>query len=118
MRALMLFLSCLTLATACSGGGSGTEPTPQPQLPTISIADSSVLEGDAGVSILEFSVTLSTTSASNVSVSYATGDFSAEAGSDYTATSGTLTITSGNISATIFVDVIGDTTSEPTRLSR
>ena len=111
MRVPLLALSSLSLATACSSGGADTEPT-QPQLPTISIADSSVLEGDAGTSTLEFTVSVSRTSTTNVSVAYATGDSGAAAGSDYTATSGTLTITPGNASATISVEVNGDTISE------
>lgn len=49
---------------------------------------------------------------STISVDYATSDGSATAGSDYTATSGTLSIAAGTISNTITVSVTDDATSE------
>jgi len=87
-------------------------------LPTISVADASVNEGDSGTTSLNFTVTLSAPSSSDVGVDYATSDNSpavggATAGSDYTAVStGTLTIPAGNTSGTVTVDVTGDTTVE------
>jgi len=45
-------------------------------------------------------------------MSYATADGSAAAGTDYAAANGMLTITAGNTSGTISVDIIGDTASE------
>lgn len=81
-------------------------------LPTISIADASVNEGDSGTTSLNFTVTLSAPASSSVSVDYATSDGSATAGSDYTASNGTLTILAGSTSATISVIVMGDTDVE------
>lgn len=97
--------------TACTSGGSDTTPT-GPTLPTLSIADATVLEGDSGTTSLDFRVTLSGASTSNVGVSWATSDGSATAGSDYTAASGTLTIAPGNTTATISVTTFGDANAE------
>ena len=53
-------------------------------------------------------------SAANATVNFATTDGTATAGSDYIATSGTLTFTSGGpLTQTITVQVIGDTVVEP-----
>ena len=82
-------------------------------LPTLSIADASVVEGDAGTSPLPFTVTLSRAYSSPVTVSYASSNGSATAGSDYTAASGTLTFAAGQVSQIINVGVLGDTTVEP-----
>jgi len=49
-----------------------------------------------------------------VTVNYATANDKATAGSDYTATTGTLTFTPGTTSQTITVAVLGDTLKEPT----
>jgi hypothetical protein len=81
--------------------------------PSLSIADTSLAEGDAGTTNATFQVTLSAASASQVTVDYATADGSATAGSDYVATSGTLTITAGQTTGQILIPVIGDTNVEP-----
>ena len=57
-------------------------------------------------------VTLSQAAASNVTVDYATADGTALAGSDYTATSGTLTIAAGDTSGTFTVPITSDGVAE------
>ena len=57
-------------------------------------------------------VTLAPASADTVTVQYATRDGTAVAATDYTATSGTLTIPASSTSTTISVPVVGDTTTE------
>ena len=57
-------------------------------------------------------VTLSKAAASNVTVDYATADDTALAGSDYTATSGTLTIAAGDTSGTFTVPITSDGVAE------
>ncbi|MGB5626060.1 MAG: PQQ-dependent sugar dehydrogenase, partial [Woeseiaceae bacterium] len=113
MRIPTLFLASAITLTGCGGGADSmpTQPLPLP-LPTLSIADATVDEGDNGTTSLDFNVSLSQSGTSNVSASYTTSDTSAIAGSDYTASSGTLTIAAGDTSATISVEVIGDTNSE------
>jgi len=71
------------------------------------------LEGNSGTTPFVFTVTLSAASASTVTVNYATADGTATAGSDYLATSGTLTFNPGVTTQPITVSVIGDTTVEP-----
>ena len=111
MRIPTLFLASAITLTGC-GGGADSMPTQPLPLPTLSIADATVDEGDNGTTSLDFNVSLSQSGTSNVSASYTTSDTSAIAGSDYTASSGTLTIAAGDTSATISVEVIGDTNSE------
>ena len=77
---------------------------------SITINDIAVNE-NAGNAV--FTVTISPVAASPVSVDYATADGTAAAGSDYTATSGTLTIAAGNATGTISVPIINDTLVEP-----
>jgi uncharacterized delta-60 repeat protein len=81
-------------------------------VPSISMNDVSLTEGNSGSQNLVFTATLSASSPSPVSVQYATTNGSATAGSDYTTTSGTLTIPAGQTSGTISVPVLGDTIPE------
>ncbi|SFV69726.1 internalin, putative [hydrothermal vent metagenome] len=79
----------------------------------ISIADSNLTEGDSGSTPMNFTVTLSAAApAGGVSVTYATSDGSATAGSDYNETNGTLTIPEGDTNGTITVSIYGDTDVE------
>ena len=59
-------------------------------------------------------VELSQTSADTVTVDYATSDITAEAGDDYTATSGTLTFAAGETVMAIIVPILDDAIYEPT----
>ena len=61
--------------------------------PGLAVADARVEE--AANATVDFAVTLSRASSSTVTVDYATSDGTATAGSDYTATSGTLTFRAG-----------------------
>ncbi len=87
--------------------------TTAPATPSLSIGDVTITEGDSGTANANFTVTLSAPSTSIVTVSYGTADGTATAGSDYGATSGTLTFAPGETSKTISVPVIGDTAVEP-----
>jgi len=82
-------------------------------LPSISIANTSLVEGNAGAQTATFTVSLSAVSSATVTVQYATADGTATAGSDYSATSGTLTFAPGETQKTIVVPVSGDTIAEP-----
>jgi hypothetical protein len=81
-------------------------------LPSLSIADASVVEGNSGTTNAVFTVTLSPASVSPVTVSYATADGTARAGSDYQATSGSVSFAPTATTATISVAVVGDTLRE------
>ncbi|SBS75523.1 Glycoside hydrolase family 5 [uncultured Mycobacterium sp.] len=88
---------------------------PQPTgKPSLSIADTTVAEGNTGTTNATFTVTLSKASTTPVTVKYTTSNGTATAGADYTATTGTLTFAAGVTSQTVAVIVTGDTAVEPT----
>jgi len=75
---------------------------------TIRVADVSAFEGDSGITFLEFFVTLSGSSESEITVRYATADGTALAGSDYQALSGVLRFGSGVVEQIVRVPIVGD----------
>jgi hypothetical protein len=77
-------------------------------LPTLSIGNATSTEGG----VLSFTVSLSAASSGSVTVDYSTANDSASAGSDYSATSGTLTFLAGELSKTITVNSLQDSTFE------
>jgi uncharacterized repeat protein (TIGR01451 family) len=81
--------------------------------PAISISNAAILEGNAGTTNLIFNLTLSAPMGVPVSVSFATADGSATAGSDYIATNGTVTFAPGITNQTIAVAIIGDLNYKP-----
>ena len=97
------------LLAPCS---SSCEPPPPPPLPTLGIDDVARLEGRNGTASFTFTVQLSAAATSQVTVNFATADGTAVAGSDYTATSGTLIFNPGETSKTVAVTVRGDRTRE------
>jgi len=82
-------------------------------VPSITINDVTLDEGDAGTTSFTFTVSLSGASASAITVDYATANGTATAGSDYTAIPTTqLTFVPGDVSETITVNVTADITGE------
>ena len=84
-------------------------------LASISITDASLAEGDSGTSNMIFTLTRSGDTSSAIEISYATADASAVAGTDYTATTGTVIIASGATTATVAVPIIGNTLAQSDR---
>jgi Calx-beta domain len=84
-----------------------------PAGPSLSIGDVSVTEGDTGTTQASFPVTLSAAASGTVTVSWATANGTATAGSDYTAASGTITFNAGETAKTAVVNVLGDSVDEP-----
>jgi hypothetical protein len=81
--------------------------------PSVSAAATARLaEGDSGTQNVAVNVTLSTPSVQVVTVNYATANGTATAGSDYVASSGTVTIPAGSTTATINIPINGDTNIE------
>jgi len=83
--------------------------------PSISIADSEVLEGNAGTSQITFTLTLSNRSEKNISVQYQSsvgGPAPAQA-NDFQPAIGTVTFAPGEMSRQITLLVNGDTAIEP-----
>ncbi|MBT7803894.1 tandem-95 repeat protein, partial [Candidatus Poribacteria bacterium] len=79
-------------------------------LPALTISDVTVTEGsDAEASL---TVTLTGETEQAVTVNYATADATANAGSDYIATSGALTLEPGTATATVVVTLVDDVLAE------
>jgi len=95
--------------TAVSGTGTITDDDPPPG---VSIHGASVTEGDLGTTGIVFSVTLSTNVGTAVIIGYSSSNGTAEAGTDYVATNGTLTIPAGQTNGTIEAIVLGETLYE------
>jgi hypothetical protein len=108
-------LSGATNATITKATGTGAilNDDGGSTLPGLSIADTSAYEGHSGPHLIDFAVNLSVPSATDVTVNYVTSNGTATAGSDYTATSGTMTIPAGVTTKKLVVVVQGDITAEP-----
>src|SRR4030095_2750683 len=78
----------------------------------MTIGDASVTEGDSGAVTLNVPVVLSQTGSQTVTVGYSTGNGTAVGGTDYTATSGTLTFPVGTFTRNIPVTVLPDLVDE------
>ena len=96
---------CKTFNEVVGGGGGG-------QGPLLGISTVEQPEGNAGSTNFVFNVELSLPSTGPVTVSFSTRNGTAQAGSDYVATSGTLTFAPGEVTKQIVVQVNGDTTQE------
>ncbi|GAB2461958.1 hypothetical protein GCM10027082_11360 [Comamonas humi] len=82
--------------------------------PLASISNGRVVEGNAGSTAMEFTVTLSKIPTENVSLRWRTVDGTATAAADYTAGEGSLAWAAGEDSyKTITIPIQGDTTPEP-----
>jgi pectate lyase len=80
--------------------------------PGLSIADLTIAEPVSGSHTATFTVTLSPTSGSVVTVAYATADITATAGSDYDAVSGSLDFDPGISTQPVNVSIHGDAVEE------
>jgi uncharacterized repeat protein (TIGR01451 family) len=99
-------------ATVADGSATATiqnDDTP----PSLSIGDVSQAEGNAGTTAFTFTVTKTGATQLPASVDLATSNGTATAGSDYTATTGTVTFAAGDTNQTFTVNVSGDTVLEP-----
>ncbi|HEY6189226.1 MAG TPA: Calx-beta domain-containing protein [Pyrinomonadaceae bacterium] len=81
--------------------------------PSLLINDAQVTEGNGGTTNAVFTVTLAQASNLTVKVDFSTADSTAKAGTDYQASSGTLTFAPGDLTKTITVTVNGNTINEP-----
>ncbi|CAD1797665.1 autotransporter domain-containing protein [Xanthomonas euroxanthea] len=104
-------VSNVTGATVADAQGLGTIVNDD-AVPSLSIDDISVNEGNSGTTTATFTVSLSAASGQTVSVNYATANGTATAGSDYVARSGTLTFPPGTTAQGVAITVNGDTAVE------
>ena len=79
--------------------------------PSVSIGDVTVSEGNT-TSSASFTVTLSAPASTNQSVSFATSDSDAIAGSDYVSSTGVVTFLPGELQKSVTVTILGDTVQE------
>jgi hypothetical protein len=105
-------LSSPANAQVADGQGTGTI-LDDDAAPTIVISDVSKREGRKGSTAFDFTVSLSTASEKDVSVSFATADGTATAaGRDYIAQSGTLFFAAGQTGQILRISVVGDRSRE------
>jgi Ca2+-binding RTX toxin-like protein len=84
-----------------------------PNLPIIDLsANQTVVEGITSPQNVTYTVTVSSDSTDTITVQYATGNNTAIAGSDYTATNGTLTFAPGVTSQDIIIPILNDSLNE------
>jgi hypothetical protein len=81
--------------------------------PNLSVNDVSIVEGNTGSTNAMFTVALDAPTDRAVSVDFTTSAGTATASTDYSSTSGTVSIAAGSTMATISVPVLGDTIFEP-----
>ena len=106
--------------TGANDGPPSTEApeTPSGQMETeLSLAPTNPLVNETDGTVV-LTVNLFPASSGTVTVDYATSDITADAGMDYTATSGTLTFMPGETSKTITVTLLNDTVYDDTERFR
>ncbi|HEY2346283.1 MAG TPA: Calx-beta domain-containing protein [Xanthomonadaceae bacterium] len=102
------FVSLVAAFFACAPAFAGT-------IQSATIHDTSMKEGNSGTTNMVFTVTIPGAQTVDGTVNYTTVNGTAVAGTDFLATSGSLIIPAGQLSATINVPIIGDTTPEATK---
>lgn len=105
----VVMLSAVSAAATIADGSATGTIVDNDEPPVVSVADAA---GDEDVGELEFAVTLDLPSGTEVSFSYATQDGTAEAGNDYIATAGTVTLARGEQTHAIRVRIIDDSVDE------
>jgi len=78
----------------------------------VSISSQSVAEGDSGQATINLNLTLDSAVSQAVTVDYQTVDGTAQSGSDYVASNGTVTFTPGETSRAISLNINSDTLAE------
>jgi hypothetical protein len=86
-------------------------------IPTLSINDVSIAEGNSGTANFVFTVTLFRRGGRDGDSPIRDGDGSATVGSDYSSVSGTVAFPPGSVSQTISISVNGDLLYDRTRRS-
>ncbi len=92
--------------------GGQTFAITQTPLPTLTINNATLNEGNSGTTPFTFTISLSAALAQPVTVNYTTVNGTATAGEDYTAANGTITFAPGEVNKTLTILVNGDTLVE------
>ena len=109
--------------TTIAGGAWGQDPIgsnsgavyvfdPTVTVPIVSITDVTVAEGNTGTVVASATLTLDTVLTEDISLTVATADGTAVAGSDYVATSTSVSFLAGATTATVDVTINGDVVPE------
>jgi|GEM_PF-3961754 len=98
--------------------GSGSTTIVDDDIAALSVSDVTVSEGSGSDPVATFAVSLSPPSSLGVTVSWATADGSALAGSDYITANGYLSFGPGDPPKSVEVTVAGDTLDEPNETFR
>jgi len=101
-----------TTVNYVSGPAATTIIANDDAIPTISINDISLTEGNSGTKIANFVVRLSNPTSFASTVNFTTTNQTATSGIDYTSKSGILTFSPNQTLTTIFVSIKGDTINE------
>jgi len=110
---LRLVAAALVTALSCVGLASLAPMARAAGLPVLSMGSAGLVVGNSGTQTIWLPATLSAASSSTVTALYATGSYTATAGSDFTAASGTLTFPPGATTEFVPVSVQSDTTTDP-----
>jgi len=108
IKGLLFVVIISFLLNSCGGDSS---PMEMESLPKLSISSVTKFEGDVN-STFDFEVNMNESSESTVTVNYATKEISAGNNIDFIPVAGTITLTPGEQSATITVEIIADTWKE------
>lgn len=99
---------------ACNGiDDNGDGMIDETCIPTVSIANKSIDEGNSDTTAMTFSITLNHPYKDTVSVRYKTANKTATAGSDYVAVNKLLKLSPGQVRKNATVSVLGDVAVEP-----
>jgi hypothetical protein len=82
-------------------------------LPSLSVGDVVITEGDSGSKLANFTVSLSAPAPAQVPYQIGTSDLSAQSGSDYASNGGSYAFQQGESSQVFSVEIDGDTVYEP-----
>ena len=98
-------VACAATLAAPIGASAGV-------IPSLTISNATVTEGDSGVVLAKFKVRLSSAASGRVRVHYSTADGTATSPADYVGSSGTLSIPAGKVQKVIAITVAGDRSNE------
>ena len=87
--------------------GSSMEP-----VPSLSIDDASVIEGNSGTTAIVFTISLSKSATNSITVEFATQSNSATSPKDYAHLDGQVEFSPGDLQQRVVIDVFGDTLAE------
>lgn len=111
MKNLFVTLVLMPLFIHCSSSGAE-----KPVIPIINISDAEIMEGNTGVTTLDYSINLQEAATEDITLNYTTDDGSAFQELDYHKAAGSITIPAGSTSSTLQLQIVTDLIKEGTEL--